>query len=398
MPPKKKGAKEPERPVLLGRASNNLSVGIVGLPNVGKSLLFNVLTKMQQPSSNFAFCTIDPCEAKVPVPDKRFEKLCAAYKPRSEVPAVLTVTDIAGLVRGAAEGAGLGNAFLSHIRAVDAIYHVVRCFDDKNISHVDESVDALRDVITIEEELRKKDVATVAKALDGMDKLVQRGVGGKEKKFEFETLQKLHHVLAEEQKDVRAAPWTAKETVIVNTFHLLTAKPMVYIANLSKKGFMRKNNKYLPGLLEYVQKKGNGELIIPISARYESELLDAQESGEEALKKFMAEHDNTASALPKVIKQGYKTLQMINFFTAGQDEVRAWSIRDGTLAPQAAGVIHTDFEKGFICADVFTFKDWKTAGATMEAEKLIKSQGKVKQQGKAYRMIDGDVVFFKFNN
>jgi obg-like ATPase 1 len=396
MPPKKKKGDEPERMPLLGRATNNVGIGIVGLPNVGKSTFFNTLSKLHVPAENYPFCTKEPNLAKVPVPDQRFNKLCKAFKPKSEVASVLTVTDIAGLVKGASEGRGLGNAFLSHIRAVDAVYHMVRAFEDKNVTHVEESVDPIRDMEIIENELLLKDVETVKKGLQPLERLCSRNNGSKEQQFTYATLNKvLAHV--EAGKEVRFGKWTGKEIPIINEYFFLTAKPMIYLVNLRHTSFVKKRSNWLPKIIERVKAKDPEALIIPLSASFEEAAIDAEFGGAEAIAQFKKDNDNVASVLPQIIKAGYKILRLINYFTAGADEVRAWSIREGTLAPGAAGVIHTDFEKGFICADQYAFKDWKKAGADADAEKKVKSAGQLKTQGKNYEVQSGDILHFKFN-
>jgi obg-like ATPase 1 len=397
MPPKKKkGGEESERVPLLGRSTNNVGMGIVGMPNVGKSTFFNTLSKLHVPAENYAFCTKDPNVAKVPVKDKRFDKLVAAFAPKSVKPAVLTVTDIAGLVRGAAEGAGLGNEFLSHIRATDAIYHMVRAFEDKDISHVEESVDPIRDMDIIENELRAKDLEGMVNYVEKEAKNVARGIGGKEKKFEFDTFVKVKELL-ESGKDVRSARWSAKETPIINTKQFLTAKPMIYLVNLKADSYVKKRSNWLPKILAYVEERGLGEPVIPVSAAYESMIVDAELAGPEEVAKIVAENDGVESLLPKVIKLGYKTLNMQSFFTCGPDEVRQWSIRKGFTAPEAAGTIHGDFQKCFISADIYKFKDWNKVGGTREAEAAVKAAGKLKTEGKKYIMQDGDICFFKHN-
>ena len=401
MPPKKtKGESkgDDEKIPLLSRAGNNVGMGIVGMPNVGKSTFFNTLSKLHVPAENYAFCTKDPNLAKVPVPDKRFNKLCAAFNPKSEKCAVLSITDIAGLVRGASTGAGLGNEFLSHIRATDAIFHMVRAFEDKDISHVEESVDPIRDMEIIEGELRAKDLDSMVKYVEKEAKNVARGLGGKEKKFEFDTFVKVKEVL-EAGKEIRSVKWSAKETPIVNTKQFLTAKPMIYLVNLKKDSYVKKRSNWLPKILEYVKAKGMGEPVLPISASYESEIVDAEmcENAAEEVAKVVAANDGVESILPKVIKLGYKTLMMQSFFTCGPDEVRQWSIRVASTAPEAAGVIHTDFQKHFICAETYAFKDWNKAGATYDAVAQVRSQGKIRTEGKKYVMNDGDIVVFKHN-
>lgn len=397
MPPKKtKGEEKDDRIPLLGRSTNNVGMGIVGMPNVGKSTFFNTLSKLNVPAENYAFCTKDPNLAKVPVPDKRFNKLVTAFSPKSVKAAVLAVTDIAGLVRGASTGAGLGNEFLSHIRATDAIFHMVRAFEDKDISHVEESVDPIRDMEIIEGELRAKDLESMLNYCEKEKKNVERGLGGKEKKFEYTTFVKVKELL-EAGQDVRSVRWTAKETPIINTKQFLTAKPMIYLVNLKRTSYIKKRSNWLPKILAYVQAKGLGEPVLPISADYETLLVDAELAGPEELAKVIAEHDNVASILPKVIKLGYKTLLMQSFFTCGPDEVRQWSIRQGFTAPEAAGVIHGDFQTHFICAEVYAFKEWNKAGATYDAVNTVKAQGKIRTEGKKYTMKDGDIVVFKHN-
>ena len=320
MPPKKtKGEEKDDRIPLLGRSTNNVGMGIVGMPNVGKSTFFNTLSKLNVPAENYAFCTKDPNLAKVPVPDKRFNKLVTAFSPKSVKAAVLAVTDIAGLVRGASTGAGLGNEFLSHIRATDAIFHMVRAFEDKDISHVEESVDPIRDMEIIEGELRAKDLESMLNYCEKEKKNVERGLGGKEKKFEYTTFVKVKELL-EAGQDVRSVRWTAKETPIINTKQFLTAKPMIYLVNLKRTSYIKKRSNWLPKILAYVQAKGLGEPVLPISADYETLLVDAELAGPEELAKVIAEHDNVASILPKVIKLGYKTLLMQSFFTCKRKE------------------------------------------------------------------------------
>uniref|UniRef100_A0A0D9X5A2 Obg-like ATPase 1 n=1 Tax=Leersia perrieri TaxID=77586 RepID=A0A0D9X5A2_9ORYZ len=347
MPPKaKKDAAPAERPIL-GRFSSHLKIGIVGLPNVGKSTFFNIVTKLSIPAENFPFCTIEPNAARVYVPDERFDWLCQLYKPKSEVSAYLEINDIAGLVRGAHAGEGLGNAFLSHIRAVDGIFHVLRAFEDKEITHIDDTVDPVRDLETIGEELRLKDIEFVNNKIDDLEKSMKRS-NEKHLIIEHELCQKVKAHL-EEGKDVRLGDWKSAEIEILNTFQLLTAKPVVYLVNMSEKDYQRKKNKFLPKI--------------------------------------------HACVIPKIIKTGFAAIHLIYFFTAGPDEVKCWQIRRQTKAPQAAGTIHTDFERGFICAEVMKFDDLKELGS----ESAVKAAGKYKQEGKTYVVQDGDIIFFKFN-
>ncbi|KAL2341552.1 hypothetical protein Fmac_009492 [Flemingia macrophylla] len=400
MPPKSAKSKEApaERPIL-GRFSSHLKIGIVGLPNVGKSTLFNTLTKLAIPAENFPFCTIEPNEARVHVPDERFEWLCQLYKPKSEVcsgthtiagesvvSAFLEIHDIAGLVRGAHQGQGLGNSFLSHIRAVDGIFHVLRAFEDPDIIHVDDTVDPVRDLEVITEELRLKDVEFMDRKIEDIEKSMKRS-NDKQLKIELECCQRVKALL-EEGKDVRLGDWKAADIEILNNFQLLTAKPVVYLVNMTEKDYQRKKNKFLPKIHAWVQEHG-GELIIPFSCALERNLADMPP--DEAAK--YCEENKIQSALPKIIKTGFSAINLIYFFTAGPDEVKCWQIRRQTKAPQAAGTIHTDFERGFICAEVMKFEDLKELGS----EAAVKAAGKYKQEGKTYVVQDGDIIFFKFN-
>ncbi|KAL7750963.1 Obg-like ATPase [Sorochytrium milnesiophthora] len=397
MPPKKVVKEEK---IMLGRPSNNLKIGVVGLANVGKSTFFNAITNSSVLAANYPFATIDPSEGRVAVPDTRFDHLCDMYKPASKVPAYLTVIDIAGLIKGAASGAGLGNAFLSHIRAVDGIFHVVRCFDDTDIVHVEEEVDPVRDLAIIQEELRLKDEEFLTKKLDEARKNVARlggqsgggSVEAKAKREEFEILEKIHDWVANQKKDVRKGDWNNKEVEVINPLQLITAKPVIYLANLSEKDYARKKNKWLAKVKAWIDAENPGDLLIPFSAALENQL--SEKASDEERKTHLATFgENVQSALPKIIVSGYQALQLIYFFTAGADEVRAWTIRKGSKAPQAAGTIHTDFERGFIMAEVMRFDDLKELGS----EAAVKAAGKYGQRGRDYVMEDGDIAFFKFN-
>ncbi|KAI9849525.1 MAG: Obg-like ATPase [Sclerophora amabilis] len=388
MPPKKQVKEEP---LLLGRPGNSLKSGIVGLANVGKSTLFQAITKCSLGNpANFPYATIDPEEARVIVPDPRYDWLCDHYKPASKVPANLTVYDIAGLTRGASTGAGLGNAFLSHIRAVDAIFQVVRCFDDAEIIHVEGDVDPVRDLTIISEELRIKDIEFVEKALESLKKLTSRGGQSLEMrklKEEQATVEKILGGL-KDGKDVRKGNWSAKEVEVINPLMLLSAKPVVYLINLSEKDYIRQKNKFLPKVAQWIKEHSDGDPIIPISVSFEERLtrFESEAEAEEECKKIGAK-----SALPKVILTMRQSLNLGSFFTTGTDEVRQWTIRKGTKAPQAAGVIHTDFEKTFIQVVVFNFNVLKEAGD----EAAVKSAGKVMTKGRDYVVEDGDVLLVK---
>ncbi|OCT52253.1 Obg-like ATPase 1 [Cladophialophora carrionii] len=445
MPPKKAAE---EKKILLGRPGNNLKSGIVGLANVGKSTLFQAITKCSLGNpANFPYATIDPEEARVIVPDARYDWLCEHYKPKSQVPANLTVYDIAGLTRGSSTGAGLGNAFLSHIRAVDAIFQVVRCFDDAEIIHVEGDVNPTRDLDIISEELRLKDIEFVEKAKENLSKQTRRGgqsLEMKKLKEEEATVDKILQLL-KDGKDVRKADWGPKEVSspaisylplhdeqelyarhnpssstaaspnftfeavmrgsptlnrprrpipctlflieVINPLFLLTAKPVVYLINLSEKDYIRQKNKYLPKVMEWIKTNSPGDPVIPISISFEERIaVMSDEEAAEECKKL-----NTKSALPKVIVTMRQALNLASFFTTGTDEVRQWTIRKGTKAPQAAGVIHTDFEKTFIQCIVYNYETLREYGD----ENATRAAGKVMTKGKDYVVEDGDIILIK---
>jgi obg-like ATPase 1 len=330
--------------VILGRPSNTLKIGLVGLPNVGKSTTFNFLSNLSVPAENYPFCTIDPNMAQISVPDKRFNNLCTMYHPKSEVAATLKIFDIAGLVRGASEGKGLGNEFLSKIKEVDGIYHVVRAFEDDLIIHDEGDVDPIRDLEIICEELMLKDGQAVNKRMEELDKLINR----KKEKVLVEEKEILEKVLKlfEEKVWVKDGDWTGKEISVLNTHYFLTAKPVVYLVNISEDEYKKKKNKFLPKISEWIKNHVKGPMI-PFSAAFESRVVD--ECGTDVVKRQeFCEVEKIPSTINKIIKLGYTALHLINFFTAGEDEVKCWTLRRGSLAPQAAGVIHTDFERGFI--------------------------------------------------
>lgn len=391
MAPKK--AAEKEKKTLLGRPSNNLKIGIVGLPNVGKSSFFNALSDTDLgKAANFPYATINPEEARIPVPDTRFEWLCDLYKPASKVPAFLTCIDIAGLTAGASTGAGLGNAFLSHVRSVDGIFQVVRAFDDAEVTHVEGDVDPLRDMEIIQTELRLKDIEWVEKALDGLKRggraLNSTSLADKAKKEEIATVEKVLKCLTEDAKDVRKGDWGNKEIDVINGLQLLTAKPVTYLVNLSERDYIRKKNKWLPKIKGWIDTNNPGDPLIPFSVALEERLamMETDKEKEEEQAKIGA-----TSALGKITQAGYASLDLIRYFTCGPDEVRAWTIRRGLKAPQAAGVIHSDFEQKFVCGEIMSYDDLHEYGS----ESAVKAAGKLRQQGKPYEMVDGDIAYWK---
>jgi len=393
MPPKKNTEEEKLGAWALGKFSTALKVGLVGLPNVGKSTLYNSLSKSHHAeAANFPFCTIDPNETRVFVPDERFNWLVEQHKPKSEVEPFLTVVDIAGLVKGASVGEGLGNAFLSHIKAVDGIIHVMRAFEDSEVTHTEEKVDPVADIETITNELRIKDI----EFMNGRKEMHNRKKQGaatkspadkKKWEEEYDCMEKILGFLAD-GKDIRNCMehWNTKEIEYLNDYMLLTAKPVLYAINLNEADYCRKKNKFLKPIFEWVKAHG-GDPIIPYSGSLESELQEM--TGPQVAEK--CKEIGCDSALPKIIRTAFEMVHLIYFYTAGPDEVRAWVIRKGYKAPQAAGVIHTDFEKGFICAEVMAFDDLKACGTEMK----VKEAGKYRQEGKNYVVTDGDVIFFK---
>jgi GTP-binding protein YchF len=362
-----------------------LKCGIVGLPNVGKSTLFNCLSNAKAQSANFPFCTIEPNVGTISVPDPRLEKLAEIVQPQNVVPTTMEIVDIAGLVKGASKGEGLGNQFLANIRETDAIIHVLRCFEDDNIIHVDGSVNPIRDKEVIDFELQLKDLETIEKKINSLSRVIKSGDKDAVKANDLAQRIKTH---LEAGQSVRSLEMTESEKEIVKGFQLITSKPVMYLCNVDEAA-VKTGNKYVDMVKAEVAKE-DAEVLV-IGAKIEADITELETYEERQM--FLEELSLEEPGVNRLIRSAYKLLNLDTYFTAGEKEVRAWTVKSGSTAPQAAGVIHSDFEKGFIRAEVIKYDDFVTYGS----EAAVKEAGKFRVEGKEYIVQDGDIMHFRFN-
>lgn len=367
----------------------NLKLGIVGLPNVGKSTLFNALTAAGAAAENYPFCTVDPNVGVVEVPDPRVDLLDERVRPRQKTPAVVTFVDIAGLVKGASEGEGLGNRFLANIREVDAICHVVRCFEDADVTHISGHVDPVRDREIINLELALADLQAVEKRLERVEKVARSG--DREAQAEAAVLVRLQEVLAEGRPARLVEPGNEEEARLLRGLQLLTAKRELYVANVSEDELAGpSDNPYVAALRAVIDREGEPAEVVVLAARIEAEIQELEPTERRA---FLEELGLEEPGLHRLIRAGYRLLDLVSYFTAGEKEVRAWTVPRGTRAPQAAGEIHTDFERGFIRAETLAWEDFARVGSM----KAAREQGLIRSEGKDYEVKDGDILLFRFN-